>query len=441
MSFVSYAAGTDFPIENIPFGIISTADNARPRPATAIGDYAVDLSVLANAGLFTGPLMAAHAKSVFGSASTLNAFMALGRPAWREARHTLQQLLAATGDAAAPLRDNAALRAAALIKLDAVTVHMPAQIGDYTDFYASKEHATNVGVMFRGKENALMPNWLHLPVGYHGRASSVVVSGTPLKRPCGLVLNPATKKPEFSVCKKMDFELEVAFFVGVGNELGDRITVEEADNHIFGMVVMNDWSARDIQQFEYVPLGPFLGKNFGTTISPWIVTIDALEDARVAQPVQDPVPSEYLLDTTGAKNAFDVELEVHLKPSNADKSTVISRSNLKYMYWSFKQMLAHHSINGCNMRTGDLLASGTISGPSQSSLGSLLELSNNGNAPITLDNGETRGFIADGDEITIVGASYVRNAAGERVRIGFGQASGVLLPAAFGGLKPAASAL
>jgi fumarylacetoacetase len=287
--------------------------------------------------------------------------MALGRPAWREARQTLQDLLSKDGSDF--LRSNAALQSKVLIPLSEVTNHLPATIGDYTDFYASKEHATNVGTMFRGRENALNPNWVHIPVGYHGRASSVVVSGTPIKRPSGMTLHPETKKPGFSVCKKLDIELEVAFFVGVGNELGDRIPIQQAEDHIFGMVIMNDWSARDIQQFEYVPLGPFLGKNFGTTVSPWIVTLDALEEFRCPLPVQDPTPSEYLLDTSSTKDAYDVALQVMIKAKDSSEPTVIANSNLKYMYWSFKQQLAHHSINGCNMRTGDLLGSGTISGP------------------------------------------------------------------------------
>ncbi|KAH9267295.1 fumarylacetoacetase [Batrachochytrium salamandrivorans] len=434
-SFVPYSPDSDFPIQNIPFGIISTASNPTPRPATAIGDYAVDLSVLANAGLFTGPLLAPHAKTVF-SETTLNAFMAMGRPVWREARQTLQSLLAATGDAGAALRDNHQLRDQALTPLSDIQSHMPASIGDYTDFYASKEHATNVGTMFRGKENALMPNWVHIPVGYHGRASSVVISGTPIRRPCGLVLNPTTKVPEFSASRKMDIELEVAFFVGVGNHLGDRIDVSQADDHIFGMVLMNDWSSRDIQQFEYVPLGPFLGKNFGTTISPWIVTLDALEEARVDQPAQEPTPSEYLLDSPQCKNAYDVNLEVQFKPKGEQESTLVCKSNLKYMYWTFKQQLAHHTINGCNMKTGDLCGSGTISGPTTDSLGSLLELTYNGSQPLTLKNDVKRSFVEDGDEIIISGSAHAGSVDGKAVRLGFGKSTGVVLPAAFGTHKP-----
>lgn len=257
MSFIEINPSSDFPLNNIPFGIISTATDIRPRPATAIGAYAVDLKILSDCGAFKGPLLRDHAAHIFSS-PTLNPFMALGRPAWREARATLQDLLSDTGSDL--LRLNTALRAKALIPLDQVVMHLQVDIGDYTDFYASKEHATNVGTMFRGKDNALMPNWLHIPVGYHGRASSVVVSGTTIKRPQGMMIDPTTKKPALSTCKKLDIELEVAFFVGVGNDLGEKIPIEKAEEHIFGVVVMNDWSARDIQVFEYVPLGPFLGK-------------------------------------------------------------------------------------------------------------------------------------------------------------------------------------
>eukprot|EP00842_Homolaphlyctis_polyrhiza_P005981 jgi/Hompol1/6384/HPOL_000768-RA len=428
MSFITYGSDSDFPIENIPFGVISTHENPNPRAATAIGDFAVDLSVLANAGLFDGPLLAAHAKHVF-SQPTLNAFMALGRPTWREARHKLQALLAADGDASAPLRSNKDLRDAAIIPLTKVKTHLPCFIGDYTDFYASREHATNVGAMFRSKENALMPNWLHLPVGYHGRASSVVVSGTPIKRPSGIVLNPTTKAPEFNASRKLDIELEVAFIVGVGNKLGSPISLKDADEHIFGMVLMNDWSARDIQQFEYVPLGPFLGKNFGTTVSPWIVTLDALEEARVAQPTPDFEPVAYLRDSAGAKNAYDIDLEVFIKPQGETEQSKICHSNLKFMYWSFKQQLAHHTINGCSMNPGDLCGSGTISGPTQDSLGSMLESSHNGTAPLTLKNGVKRSFLEDGDEIVLRGHAKIAGPGGKHVRIGFGEAAGVILPA------------
>ncbi|KAJ3410298.1 hypothetical protein HDV05_003954 [Chytridiales sp. JEL 0842] len=454
MSFVTVPADSDFPIENIPFGVISTQDDvslvnvlrlyaaivktksgldSQPtrRPATAIGDHALDLRSIAQAGLFNGPILKSIAADVF-SQPTLNKFMSLGRPAWREARATIQTLLSSA--TASPLRDDASFQAKSLIPRSKVVNHLPAEIGDYTDFYASKEHASNVGTMFRGKDNALMPNWVHLPVGYHGRASSVVVSGTPLRRPCGLTQNPVTKEVAYSQSKKLDYELEMAFFVGVGNELGDRIEIGRADEHIFGMVLMNDWSARDIQAFEYVPLGPFLGKNFGTTISPWIVTLDALEAFRVPQPVQTPTPAEYLLDTSSKADAYDIHLECAVKPENSSKNYTICKTNLKYMYWSFKQMLAHHSINGCNMRTGDLLGSGTISGPETSSVGSLLEATINGKEPLSLGDGVTRSFIEDGDTLTIKGHCEGQ-VNGKHVRIGFGDCTGTILRAAFGAKK------
>jgi fumarylacetoacetase len=284
--------------------------------------------------------------------------MALGKPVWQATRRFLQRILSADEPL---LRDNTTLRQQVFVAQHEATMHLPAEIGDYTDFYASKEHATNVGIMFRGKENALMPNWTHLPVGYHGRASSVVVSGTDLHRPCGQRCPVKGEPPVFGASTRLDFELEMAFFVGTGNPLGQPIPIQQAEDHIFGVVLMNDWSARDIQAWEYVPLGPFLGKNFGTTISPWIVTLDALEPFRCAQPTQDPLPLDYLRDNT--PGGYDIHLEVQIKPAGQHKAKTVCRSNLKYMYWTFKQQLAHHTINGCNMRPGDLCGTGTISGP------------------------------------------------------------------------------
>ncbi|KAI9345669.1 hypothetical protein BDR26DRAFT_856423 [Obelidium mucronatum] len=422
---VDIPSNSDFTLENIPFGIISSASDATPRPASAIGAFAVDLRAVANAGLFDGPLLKNVAARVFAE-PTLNAFMRLGRPSWREARATLQALLSGP---ASPLRSNAALKDSILIPLASVRNHMPAQIGDYTDFYSSREHAFNVGVMFRGKDNALQPNWVHLPVGYHGRASSVVVSGTPIRRPSGLIQDFATKEVLFSNCKKFDYELETAFIIGTGNDLGERINIEDAEQHMFGMVLMNDWSARDIQAFEYVPLGPFLGKNFGTTISPWIVTMDALEPFRVAQPAQDPTPVSYL--KSGPKDAYDLQLECTLKPAGSTENYTISKTNLKYMYWSMKQQLAHHTVNGCNLNAGDLLGSGTISGPDNNSLGSLLEASLNGKQEVVLskDGSVKRTFIEDGDSLTITGKCEAE-VNGKKIRIGFGACEGTVLPAA-----------
>ncbi|KAJ3280702.1 hypothetical protein HK104_000462 [Borealophlyctis nickersoniae] len=365
-TFVPVPADSDFTVDNIPFAIAATVEDPVPRPVSAIGDDAIDLKVFAAAGLFNTPHLKDHAVRVFSERS-LNAFMSLGRPAWREARTTIQNLLS---DAPGPLRDDAALRARALIPLSKLRYHLPAEIGDYTDFYASKEHATNVGTMFRGKDNALMPNWVHLPVGYHGRASSVVVSGTPIKRPSGLILNPATKSPEFGVSKKLDFELEMAFLVGPGNKLGEPVDIAKAEDHIFGLVLMNDWSARDIQQFEYVPLGPFLGKNFGTTISPWVITLEALESFRVPQPEQDPKPAAYL--QSGPRDAYDIRLDVYVKRS-------------------------------------------------------LLELSHNGTQPIEVGGGQKRGFLENGDEVIMRGVCEGVGPDGRNVRIGFGEAAGLVV--------------
>ncbi|XP_049459188.1 fumarylacetoacetase isoform X2 [Epinephelus fuscoguttatus] len=350
---------------------------------------------------------------------TLNAFMALGYEAWKEARRTLQRLLSASEST---LRDDVSLRSRAFVHQSKVTMHLPADIGDYTDFYSSRDHATNVGIMFRGKENALMPNWLRLPVGYHGRASSVVVSGTPIRRPSGQMRPDQTKPPVFGQSKQLDIELEMAFFVGGGNQLGEPIPIEKAHEHIFGMVLMNDWSARDIQAWEYVPLGPFLGKNFGTTISPWVIPVEALLPFAEPNPIQDPDPLPYLQHHDAY--TFNINLFVSLKGQDMAEAATICKSNFKYMYWTMKQQLTHHTVNGCNVRPGDLLASGTISGPDPGSFGSMLELSWRGSKSIDLGGGETRTFLKDGDEVTITG--YCQ---GDGYRVGFGLCTGVILPA------------
>jgi len=298
---------------------------------------------------------------------------------------------------------------------------MPAKIGDYTDFYASRNHAFNVGVLFRGKDNALQPNWVHLPVGYHGRASSVVVSGTDLHRPRGQ-LAPDGKTPSYGECKLLDFELEMAFFVGPGNKLGHPIPIEQAADHIFGVVLMNDWSARDVQAWEYVPLGPFGAKNFGTTISPWVVPMEALKPFMVPLPKQEPEPLPYLREPAGSA-APDIALEVAVRPSGG-APTVISKSNARHLYWSFAQMLAHHTVTGCNMQPGDLLGSGTISGPTPDSLGSLLEMTERGKKEVPLSDGSTRKFLRDGDEVILTGY-----AQGPGYRVGFGPCAGRVLPA------------
>jgi fumarylacetoacetase len=321
------------------------------------------------------------------------------------------------------LRDNASLREKALVLQREVQLLLPVRIGDYTDFYASKEHATNVGTMWRGKDNALMPNWLHIPIGYHGRASSVVVSGTPVRRPRGQTRPDEAQPPQFGPCKVLDFELEVACFVGPGNALGDPIPISRAEDHIFGVVLMNDWSARDIQKWEYQPLGPFCGKNWATTISPWVVTLEALEPFRVQGPHQEPKPLEYLQDST--PSAYDIHLTAAIQSEKMTSPQVISNTNFKYMYWSMKQQLVHHACGGCNMTTGDLLGSGTISGPTEDSYGSLMEITWGGKNPFVLkETGEERKYLQDGDTVVLSGFCQ-----GDGFKIGFGECSGKVLPA------------
>jgi fumarylacetoacetase len=408
-------AACDFPIRNLPFGIFSTSGKNAPRAGVAIGDQVLDLSAVAEAGLL-GDIDA----GVF-STPTLNAFIGLGRPVWRRVRQRLQALLS---EADATLRDNTALRQRALVPMTQVRMHLPIDIPGYTDFYSSKEHATNVGRMFRDPDNALLPNWLEIPIGYNGRASSVVVSGTDIRRPMGQIKLPDAARPIYTACRKLDFELEMAFVVGKDSSLGEPIPVQQAEDYIFGLVVLNDWSARDIQQWEYVPLGPFNSKTFGTSISPWIVTLDALEPFRVAGPAQSPEPLEYLRHS--GEHSFDIALDVALQPEGGKAST-ICRTNFKHMYWSMAQQLAHHTVSGCNVRIGDLMGSGTISGSAEDSFGSLLELTYNGKKPLQLGgNGSslTRSFLEDGDTVTMgarcIGADYT---------IGFGEVTGKVLPA------------
>jgi fumarylacetoacetase len=401
----------DFPIQNLPFGIFSDAVNPQPRAGVAIGDWIVDLGVLERAGLL-------HAHGTF-DAPRLNDFIALGAGAWREVRVTLSALLARDR---ATLRDDAGLRGRALVPRENASLHLPVEIPGYTDFYSSKEHATNVGSMFRDPHNALLPNWTEMPIGYNGRASSVVVSGTPVRRPNGQLKLPDADRPVFGACRKLDIELETGFVIGRGNALGEPIACGDAESHIFGMVLLNDWSARDIQQWEYVPLGPFNSKSFATTISPWIVTLDALEPFRTATPAQDPPPLAYLRHD-GA-HAFDIELEVSLRAIDAKRPTTIARTNFRLMYWSMAQQLAHHTVSGCNTRIGDLMGSGTISGPTPDSCGSLLEATWNGQRPLLLDDGGERTFLQDGDEITLRGWCQ-----GDGYRVGFGSCAGQVLAA------------
>ncbi|MBH31139.1 MAG: fumarylacetoacetase [Candidatus Marinimicrobia bacterium] len=413
-SWVAVAADSHFPIQNLPFGVAARTDG-ECFIVSAIGDRVIDLSELERRGVFSNtPLTGMN---IFQGTS-LNPFMALGRDCWKAVRSTLSHLLKAENPT---IRDNAELKQSVLIPASEVEMVMPLEIGDYTDFYSSREHATNVGTMFRGVDNALMPNWLHLPVAYHGRASSVVVSGTPIRRPTGQTLPEEAESPQFGASKVLDFELEMGFFIGPSGELGDPISVNDAENHIFGMVLVNDWSARDIQKWEYQPLGPFLAKNFGTTISPWVVTLEALEPFRCDGPEQTPEPLPYLRST--GKRTFDIQLEVALAPDSAE-GTTITRGNFNTLYWDMRQQLTHHTVTGCNAQTGDLLASGTISGSNNKSLGSLLELTWMGKKPLKLVGGEERKFIEDGDSITITGWCQ-----GDGYRIGFGVCNGTIIPA------------
>lgn len=407
------APGAPFPIQNLPFGIFSAPDRPLPRAGVAIGDCIVDLAVLAERGR-----LATASASTFAQPA-LNAFIATGPEAWSATRARLSELLR---DDVGTLRDDAALRERALVPMTKATMHVPVDVPGYTDFYSSKEHATNVGSMFRDPKNALLPNWLEIPIGYNGRASSVVVSGTPVRRPNGQLKVPDAPRPAFGACRKLDLELETGFVVGRGNALGTPIAVEEAEAHIFGMVLLNDWSARDIQTWEYVPLGPFNSKTFATSISPWLVTLEALEPFRVAGPAQVPEPLPYLRHP--GLHGFDIHLEVTLRPAGAVEATTICRTNFRHLYWSMAQQLAHHTSGGCNTRVGDLMGSGTISGPTPDSFGSLLELTWNGKTPLSVAGGGTRTFLEDGDEVAITGWCQ-----GEGYRIGFGEVSGTILPA------------
>lgn len=410
MSFIEISPDSDFPIQNLPYGIFSTKENPSPRVGTRLGDFVVDLAFLDEQSLF-------DEKYDFFADASLNRFMSAGREVWRKIRQRLTEVL--SEDKASIWEE--AMRVRALTPVSDVVMHLPVSIGDYTDFYASREHATNVGIMFRGKENALMPNWLHLPVGYHGRASSVVLSGTDVTRPRGQV-KPKDSALEFRASRQLDFELEMGFFIGAGNELGEPISIANAHEHIFGMVLLNDWSARDIQAWEYQPLGPFLAKNFATSISPWVVTMEALEPFRVPGPKQDPAPLPYL--QVDSVSGFDIRLEVTLQSAAMDAPQVISRSNMKHLYWSVEQMLAHHTVTGCNMRVGDLCGTGTISGPTEDGFGSLLELTWRGEKPLQLPGGEQRTFLQDGDVVTMKG--YCQ---GDGYRVGFGEVTGKILPA------------
>lgn len=412
-SWIPVPQNSDFPIQNIPFGVFLTRDDIITI-GTRIGDHAIDLGALQQLGYFKDiPLT----DDIFLQ-DTLNDFISDGKKTWRLVRNRISEIFDSTNT---ELQNNKEHQQIVLFTLDEIEMQLPVHIGDYTDFYSSKEHATNVGKMFRDPENALLPNWLHIPVGYHGRSSTIVPSGTPIRRPQGQTLPKGANSPVYGPSKMVDFELEMAFITTDANLMGEPIPIEEAEDYIFGLVLFNDWSARDMQKWEYVPLGPFLAKNFASCISPWIVTLDALEPFRVAGPVQEPEPLPYL-QQVGDKS-FDIHLEVAIAPDNNEPTTV-TRSNFKYMYWTMAQQLAHHTVNGCKVNSGDMMGSGTISGTTTDSYGSMLELAWQGTKPIQLNNGELRTSINDLDTVILRG-----HCEKDGLRIGFGEVTTKILPA------------
>ncbi len=412
-SWVSVPENSDFPIQNLPFGIIGNHILSK-RVSVRIGDYALDLKVLAELGY----LKETGFDSSDFDAPFLNPMMKKGKMAVRKLRNRISELLL---DSSTSLQNNPSQIEQVLHLISDVEVSMPVEVGDYTDFYSSKEHATNVGMMFRDPANALLPNWLWIPVAYHGRASSIVLSGQDIHRPKGQIKPSVDEDPIFTPSRQVDFELEMAFITFDGKPLGDSISTEEADSYIFGLCLFNDWSARDIQAWEYVPLGPFLGKNFASSISAWIVTLDALEPFSVESPEQNPKVLPYL--EFDGKKAYDIQLQVGILTNNKDE-TVVCNSNFKYMYWNMAQQLAHHTSNGCNIRCGDLLGSGTISGKNKDSFGSMLELTWRGTKPLKVKDGSERKFINDGDSVIMRGHSELNG-----IRIGFGELKSKLLPA------------
>ena len=413
-SFIEVSPQSDFTIHNLPYGVFSRANESERQVGVAIGDWVIDLAALEKHGL-----LKLSEQDTYFNQPTLNKFIESGKANWSKVRKTLQSLLSVEN---LTLQENEALRQEVLVKQDNVTLHLPLQVSGYTDFYSSKEHATNVGCMFRDPKNALLPNWTELPVGYNGRASSVVVSGTQVVRPSGQIKLPNEERPVFSATRKLDVELETAFVIGKPTELSQPISIENAWDHIFGMVLLNDWSARDIQQWEYVPLGPFNSKSFASAISPWVVTLEALEPFKVEGPKQEPKPLAYLQENIA--NSYDINLSVEIQSPKSAQADVICQTNFKYMYWSMAQQLTHHTIGGCNVQVGDLMGSGTISGSTPDSYGSLLELTWNTTKPLTLANGETRGFLQDGDTLIMKGHCEKNG-----IRIGFGEVRNTVLPA------------
>ena len=416
-SWIDIAPGSDFPIQNLPFGVFET-DERGPHLGVAIGGYVLDLYAASQHGFFEDLTELGAAQPKVFRRRSLNTFLRLGRPAWRAVRQRVSELLRHD---APELRDHEEAVRDCLLRQSEVRMLRPVKPANYTDFYSSIEHATNVGTMFRDPANALLPNWRHLPIGYHGRTSSIVASGTDIRRPNGQRKAPNEAAPTFGPSRQLDFELEMAFVVGTGTALGSTVPLDQAEDHIFGLCLFNDWSARDLQSWEYAPLGPFLGKNFGSSLAPWVVTLDALEPFRMTGPMQEPAPLSYL--TQSGDHNFDINLEIALTPPQGSE-TILSRTSFGLMYWSMAQQLTHHASNGCNLEAGDLYASGTISGPTPDSLGSLLELSWRGTRPVLLADGTERKFLLDGDTVTMRG--YAEK---DGIRIGFGEVSGQILPA------------
>ncbi|MCI4443505.1 MAG: fumarylacetoacetase [Lentimicrobium sp.] len=411
-SWIEVPANSDFPIQNIPFGVFITKDDVITI-GTRIGDCAIDMGALQQLNYFEGIELT---DDMFMQ-DTLNDFISDGKKTWRLVRNRLAELFDETNP---KLRDNKEHRDIVIFNVKYIEMQLPVLIGDYTDFFSNKEHALNVGKIYRDPEHLLSPNWMHIPVAYHGRSSSIIPSGIPVHRPMGQTLPKGEKTPVFGPSRLVDFELETAFITTDVNVMGENIPINEAEDYIFGMVLLNDWSARDIQKWEYEPLGPFLSKNFATSISPWIITMDALEPFRTKGPKQDPSPLPYLQQK--GKNNFDINLEVAIQPENSSP-TIVSRSNVKNMYWSMNQQLTHHTSNGCRVNSGDMMGSGTVSGPTPDSFGSMLELTFGGKTPIKLNDSSERRFINDGD--TVIFKGYCKN---NGVRIGFGEVSTKLLP-------------
>ncbi|MEM9077797.1 MAG: fumarylacetoacetase [Bacteroidota bacterium] len=403
---INIPENSDFSIHNLPFGIFSTQDRS-PRAGVAVGEHILDLAAVSELDVFD------FNTAVFEK-DVLNDFISLGKEITSKVRKDIQYWL----------KDDESILAGKpelFVKQSEAQMHIPVYVGDYTDFYSSIEHATNVGKMFRDPANALLPNWKHIPVGYHGRASSIVVSGEPIHRPKGQTLPKDASNPVFGPSQRLDFELEMGFVCGKNTQMGESVSTSEAEDYIFGLVLFNDWSARDIQKWEYVPLGPFLAKNFASSISPWIVTLEALEPFRVSGPKQEPKVLPYL-EYQGDKN-YNINLEVGITPESSEE-TIICRSNFQYMYWNMAQQLAHHTVNGCNINVGDMMASGTISGKSEDSYGSMLELAWMGTKPLQMKDGSERKFINDGDTVTMRGYAQKGD-----IRVGFGEVSSKVLPA------------